>query len=98
MSAHKVVVIGGGLAGITAAIGLREAGADVTLVEARPRLGGAGSSFARGDMMIDNGQPLFLACRTGHQGLLGRPGGAGGGRAPGGVGGAALSPPGTARR
>ncbi|HEX9527341.1 MAG TPA: FAD-dependent oxidoreductase, partial [Streptosporangiaceae bacterium] len=72
MSAHKVVVIGGGLAGITAAIGLREAGADVTLVEARPRLGGAASSFARGDMMIDNGQHVFLRCCTSYQGLLAR--------------------------
>jgi squalene-associated FAD-dependent desaturase len=65
-------VIGGGLAGITAAIGLREAGADVTLVEARPRLGGAASSFARGDMMVDNGQHVFLRCCTSYQGLLAR--------------------------
>ena len=72
MNARKVVVIGGGLAGITAAIGLREAGADVTLVEARPRLGGAASSFARGDMMIDNGQHVFLRCCTSYQGLLAR--------------------------
>ena len=72
MNARKVVVIGGGLAGITAAIGLREAGTDVTLVEARPRLGGAASSFARGDMMIDNGQHVFLRCCTSYQGLLAR--------------------------
>jgi len=72
VNARKVVVIGGGLAGITAAIGLREAGADVTLVEARPRLGGAASSFARGDMMIDNGQHVFLRCCTSYQGLLAR--------------------------
>ncbi len=72
MNARRVVVIGGGLAGITAAIGLREAGANVTLVEARPRLGGAASSFARGDMMIDNGQHVFLRCCTSYQGLLAR--------------------------
>ena len=72
MNARKVVVIGGGLAGITAAIGLREAGAGVTLVEARPRLGGAASSFARGDMMIDNGQHVFLRCCSSYQGLLAR--------------------------
>jgi squalene-associated FAD-dependent desaturase len=72
VNARRVVVIGGGLAGITAAIGLREAGANVTLVEARPRLGGAASSFARGDMMIDNGQHVFLRCCTSYQGLLAR--------------------------
>src|SRR5258706_6554865 len=82
MSARKVIVIGGGLAGITAAIGLREAGADVTLVEARPRLGGAASSFAPGDMMIDNGPHLFLRCCTSYPGLLARLGVARRGRRP----------------
>ncbi|HEX5189376.1 MAG TPA: hydroxysqualene dehydroxylase HpnE [Streptosporangiaceae bacterium] len=72
-----VVVIGGGLAGIRAAIGLRDAGVDVTLVEARPRLGGAASSFARGDMTIDNGQHVFLRCCTSYQELLERLGATG---------------------
>ena len=39
-SGRHVVVVGGGLAGITAAIALREAGNRVTLLESRPRLGG----------------------------------------------------------
>jgi squalene-associated FAD-dependent desaturase len=72
MTARHVVVIGGGLAGVTAAIGLREAGFDVTLLEARPRLGGAASSFARGDLTIDNGQHVFLRCCTSYQNLLAR--------------------------
>ncbi len=72
MTARHVVVIGGGLAGIAAAIGLREAGFDVTLLEARPRLGGAASSFARGDLTIDNGQHVFLRCCTSYQDLLAR--------------------------
>ena len=37
----KAVVVGGGLAGITAAVALAQGGADVTLLEAKPRLGGA---------------------------------------------------------
>ena len=73
MSARgTVAVIGGGLAGITAAIALREAGAEVTLVEARPRLGGATSSFSRGGLVVDNGQHVFLRCCTAYRGLLAR--------------------------
>jgi squalene synthase HpnD len=71
-SPRRVVVIGGGLAGIAAAIALRETGAEVTLLEARPRLGGATSSFSRGDLSIDNGQHVFLACCTAYRGLLDR--------------------------
>ena len=55
----KVTVIGGGLAGITAAIALAETGADVTLLEARPRLGGATCSFSRDGLTVDTGQHIF---------------------------------------
>jgi uncharacterized protein with NAD-binding domain and iron-sulfur cluster len=72
MTQRRVVVIGGGLAGITAAIALRDAGVPVTLLESRPRLGGAASSYARGGMMIDNGQHVFLRCCTSYQQLLAR--------------------------
>jgi len=72
MTARNVVVIGGGLAGITAAIELRDAGIGVTLLEARPRLGGATASFSRGDLMIDTGQHVFLRCCTSYADLLGR--------------------------
>jgi hypothetical protein len=68
----KIVVIGGGLAGITAAIALGETGADVTLAEARPRLGGATTSFSRGGLMVDNGQHVFLRCCVAYRGLLAR--------------------------
>ncbi len=72
MTARSVVVIGGGLAGITAAIALREAGVGVTLLEARPRLGGATCSFSRGGLKIDNGQHVFLRCCTSYRELLAR--------------------------
>ena len=73
MSARgTAAVIGGGLAGITAAIALREVGAEVTLLEARPRLGGATCSFSRGGLVVDNGQHVFLRCCGAYRGLLAR--------------------------
>jgi squalene-associated FAD-dependent desaturase len=72
MTAGRVVVVGGGLAGITAAIDLRDAGMDVTLLESRPRLGGAATSYGRAGLMIDNGQHVFLRCCDRYQGLLAR--------------------------
>jgi squalene-associated FAD-dependent desaturase len=67
-----VVVIGGGLAGITAAIALAESGARVTLLEARPRLGGATCSFTRDGLTVDTGQHIFLGCCSAYRGLLGK--------------------------
>ena len=64
-----VVVIGGGLAGISAAIELADAGRAVTLIEGRPWLGGATCSFIRRGLTIDNGQHAFLRCCTGYQRL-----------------------------
>jgi uncharacterized protein with NAD-binding domain and iron-sulfur cluster len=66
----SVAVIGGGLAGIAAAIALAEAGAAVTLLEARPRLGGATCSFARDGLVVDTGQHIYLGCCTAYRGLL----------------------------
>ncbi len=59
-----VVVIGGGLAGLSAAARLSAAGARVLLAEARPGLGGRAASFsdpATGEQ-VDNGQHLLLGC------------------------------------
>jgi squalene-associated FAD-dependent desaturase len=68
----KAVVIGGGLAGITAAVALAKAGHQVTLLEAKPRLGGATMSFGRDGLVIDTGQHVFLRCCTAYRGLLDR--------------------------
>jgi squalene-associated FAD-dependent desaturase len=69
---RRVVVIGGGLAGITAALDCAEAGARVTLVEVRRRLGGAAYSFERDGMRLDNGQHVFLRCCSAYRALLAR--------------------------
>jgi squalene-associated FAD-dependent desaturase len=72
----RVAVVGGGLAGITTALECADAGRDVTLLEARPRLGGLTHSFrrstGRGDLWVDNGQHVFLRCCTAYLGLLER--------------------------
>jgi squalene-associated FAD-dependent desaturase len=72
MTSDRVVVVGGGLAGITAAIGLAEGGLPVTLLESRPWLGGATWSFGRRGLTIDNGQHAFLRCFTEYRDLLSR--------------------------
>jgi hydroxysqualene dehydroxylase len=71
-SGRRVVVIGGGLAGIAAALDCAGAGARVTLVEVRRRLGGAAYSFERDGMRIDNGQHVFLRCCAAYRTLLAR--------------------------
>ncbi len=71
MSTH-VAVVGGGLAGITAALRCADDGDRVTLLEARPRLGGLTHSFSRGELQIDNGQHVFLRCCTAYLQLLHR--------------------------
>ncbi len=68
----RVAVIGGGLAGITAALDCADAGARVTLLEVRPRLGGAVYSFERDGLRIDNGQHVFLRCFHAYRALLTR--------------------------
>ena len=61
MTVSHVVVIGGGLAGITAAIDLRDAGADVTLLESRPRLGGVIQTEHVDGCTIEAGPDSFLS-------------------------------------
>ncbi len=68
----KTVVIGGGLAGITAALSLAEQDNEVIVLEAKPRLGGATMSFERDGLIVDTGQHVFLRCCTHYRGLLDR--------------------------
>jgi zeta-carotene desaturase len=62
----RVVVIGGGLAGMAAAVALADAGATVTLLEARRTLGGRAGSFEdpQTGETLDNCQHVLLGCCT----------------------------------
>ncbi|WP_413759774.1 hydroxysqualene dehydroxylase HpnE [Streptomyces sp. MMBL 11-3] len=70
------VVVGGGLAGTTAALALADAGVRVTLLEGRPRLGGLAFSFRRDGLTVDNGQHVYLRCCTAYRWFLDRVDGA----------------------
>jgi len=74
----RVAVVGGGLAGLTAALDLLDAGADVALYEARPTLGGAVQTLPERDddpkPPPDNGQHIALGCFTEYLRFLDRVG------------------------
>jgi squalene-associated FAD-dependent desaturase len=72
MTAKHAVVIGGGLAGLAAAIACQDAGVRVTLLESRARLGGATWSTERRGLVVDNGQHVFLRCCTAYLAFLRR--------------------------
>ena len=57
---------------MAAALACADGGAEVTLLEARPRLGGATFSFRRDGIWVDNGQHVFLRCCTAYRGFLRR--------------------------
>ena len=54
-SARNVTVLGGGLAGLSAAQKFTEAGWDVTVIEVEPEVGGLASSFVREGYTFDHG-------------------------------------------
>jgi len=72
LSGERIAVVGGGLAGLAAALECADAGADVTLYEARTRLGGATFSVRRRDHWIDNGQHVFVRACGAYLGFLER--------------------------
>jgi squalene-associated FAD-dependent desaturase len=72
------VVVGGGLAGLSAALVLVDEGHDVTLLEARPTLGGAVQTLPERegdpDPPPDNGQHIALGCCEAYLAFLQRVG------------------------
>ncbi|CAN5503173.1 hydroxysqualene dehydroxylase HpnE [soil metagenome] len=57
----KIIIIGGGIAGISSAVFCKELGFDVGLYEASPKLGGRAYSFydKEQDLYFDNGQHIL---------------------------------------
>src|SRR5437868_10328276 len=72
----RAVVVGGGLAGLSAALELVDAGHEVTLLEARPTLGGKVQTLPERDgdpePPPDNGQHIALGCFTNYLQFLER--------------------------
>jgi zeta-carotene desaturase len=65
MPSQSVLVIGGGLAGLSSAIALADAGFRVRLLEKRPHLGGRATSYTLPDgSEVDNCQHVTLGCCT----------------------------------
>jgi len=62
----NVIIVGGGLAGLAAAVALAERGVRCTVLESRPRLGGRASSFpdANSEQWVDNCQHVAMGCCT----------------------------------
>ena len=77
----RAAVVGGGLAGLAAALELVDAGHDVTLYEARPTLGGKVQTLpprdGDPDPPPDNGQHIALGCFAAYLRFLERIGSAG---------------------
>ena len=60
MGDHRIIVIGAGMGGLTAALRLRSAGYDVTILEARNSAGGLASGFQKDGLTFDSGPYILL--------------------------------------
>lgn len=64
MEQKRIIVIGGGWAGLTTAIELSGKGHKVTLLEAAKQLGGRARTTVSNGMVVDNGQHLMIGAYT----------------------------------
>ena len=66
LSRMRIIIVGGGLAGLAAAVALTGRGMKCLVLESRPRLGGRASSFAdpTSGTDVDNCQHVSLGCCT----------------------------------
>lgn len=71
---NDTLIVGGGIAGIAAAIRLAERGIAVTVLETRKKLGGRATSFTdvRSGEVLDNCQHVVLGCCSNYLDLLER--------------------------
>ncbi len=60
MSDHRIIIIGAGMGGLTAALRLRSAGYDVTILEARDSAGGLASRHQKDGFTFDSGPYILL--------------------------------------
>ena len=58
----NIGIVGGGYAGMAAAVALAERGIPVTVFESARQLGGRARGVMHNDMQLDNGQHLLLGC------------------------------------
>jgi oxygen-dependent protoporphyrinogen oxidase len=70
MANRRVVVIGAGMAGLSAALRLRQAGAEVTVFEANDRVGGRTSSESRDGYLYERGTQFYVSTYRNALGLI----------------------------
>jgi zeta-carotene desaturase len=75
MDSKRILILGGGLAGLSSALTLAEAGYRVELLERKPHLGGRAASYLLPDgEHVDNCQHVTMACCTNLEDFYGRVG------------------------